>query len=64
MVMNREDIIRAICHVPTNFDYPTYFTESDRQTISQNMKKLKLEDQIRVDHLIEYIRSHPELVEK
>ncbi|MFX0173388.1 MAG: hypothetical protein ACFE9L_15960 [Candidatus Hodarchaeota archaeon] len=45
--MNREDIIRSICHVPTDFGYPIHFTESDRQTISQNMKKLELEDQNR-----------------
>lgn len=50
--------------MPVDFGYPTYFTESNRQTISRNIKKMKLEDQIRVDHLIEYIGSHSELVEK
>lgn len=62
--MSREEIIRTICHIPTNFGSPLYFSESQRKKISRNMKKLKLEDQIRVDHLIEYFKNHSELIEK
>ena len=64
MDMTQEEIIKSICHVARDYGSPIYFSENQRQNISRNIKKLKLEEQIRIDHLINYINNHSELIEK
>lgn len=62
--MKRTEAIKSICEVTRDYGSPIYFNENHRQNISQKIRKLKIEDQIRIDHLTDYIGTHSELIEK
>lgn len=60
--MTRKSLIRTICDVPADFSYPINFEEKHRQQIISRLKKRR--QKIRIDHIIEYLKDRPELIEK
>ena len=62
--MPSRSLIEQICEVPINFKNPIHFSINIQEKFIQKLKKRNIEDKIRIDQIISYIKNNPDLVEK